>query len=69
MTEKQRKYAYGIATAAAALALFYGLISAESAPLWLGLTGSILGNGLAFANTGTNKPGRHEKGPDDPANG
>lgn len=63
MTPQQRKYCYGIAVAVAALALAYGLISAETAPLWLALIGSILGNGLAFANTTTNKQGRHEKEP------
>lgn len=65
MTAKQRKYAYAVAGAAAALAMFYGLISAEAAPLWLGLIAALLGNGLAFANTSGNEAGRHEKTPDD----
>ena len=54
MSEQTRRYIYGIIVAAGAVALFYGLISADSLPLWLGLTAAILGNGLAFGNTKSN---------------
>ncbi|WP_219816985.1 hypothetical protein [Arthrobacter sp. GMC3] len=68
MSETQRRYVYGIVAALGALALFYGLVTAESLPLWLALTAAVLGNGLAFANT-TKKTtgGRHEKKDDDPS--
>ncbi|ASZ72601.1 holin [Arthrobacter phage Nellie] len=52
-----RAYIYGILVAVGAIALVYGLVTEEQLAVWLGLGGSILGNGLALANT--NK-GAHE---------
>jgi hypothetical protein len=44
-----RQYLYVVATAALAVAVFYGLVSAESVPLWLGLVAALaaVGNGTA----------------------
>lgn len=55
---KLRAYIYGILVALGAIALTYGIVSKEELAVWLGLGGSILGNGLALANTDTQ--GRHE---------
>lgn len=49
---KYRKYTYGILVAAAPLAVFYGLMTAQEVALWLGVASAAIGNGLAFANTG-----------------
>jgi hypothetical protein len=48
-----RAYIYGILVAAGAVALCYGLVTKEELAVWLGLGGSIIGNGLALANTPT----------------
>lgn len=52
-----RAYYYGIIASVGAVALVYGLVSNEQLVVWLALGGSILGNGLALANT---DKGRHE---------
>jgi hypothetical protein len=54
---RTRAYIYGILVALGAIALTYGIVSSEELAVWLGLGGSILGNGLALANTDT---GKHE---------
>lgn len=51
LTLARRGKLYRIATALGLLALFYGLVSAEALPLWMGLVLSILGNGTASAFT------------------
>jgi len=56
-SDRTRAYIYGILVAAGAIALTYGIVSSEELAVWLGLGGSILGNGLAFANT---DKARHE---------
>lgn len=48
---RTRAYIYGILVAAGAVALAYGIVSESELAVWIGLGGSILGNGLAFANT------------------
>ena len=52
---KLRAWTYRVVTALAPLLAFYGIISNESMPLWLGLAAAVLGNGLAVANTSTTK--------------
>jgi hypothetical protein len=56
-SDRTRAYIYGILVALGAVALTYGIVSNEELAVWLGLGGSILGNGLAFANT---DKARHE---------
>lgn len=48
-----RIWIYGIFVAAGALAVGYGLVTAEQSGLWLSLIGAVLmaSNGLAAANT------------------
>lgn len=49
-----RRRLYIIAAAAVPLLVFYGVLTEESAPLWISLAASILGagaHGLAAANT------------------
>ncbi len=51
---KTRRWLYIVAAAVVPLLVFYGVITEESAPLWISLTASILGagaHGLAAANT------------------
>lgn len=50
---KLRAWTYRVVSAGATLLAFYGVISNESLPLWLGLAAGVLGNGLAAANTTT----------------
>lgn len=55
-----RLWLYGIFVAAGAVAVGYGVVTAEQSGLWLALVGAILStsNALAAANT-PSKPGRH----------
>lgn len=48
-----RAWIYGVLVAASAVAIGYGLITAEQGNLWLSLAGALLGlsNALALANT------------------
>lgn len=48
-----RAWIYGVLVAAAAVAIGYGLITAEQGNLWLAFFGAVLGlsNSLALANT------------------
>lgn len=50
MTEKQRAYTYRILIAVGAIAIGYGLITADQVALWLGLATAIL-NIMPAANT------------------
>lgn len=52
MSVKTRAYIYGICLAAMPLAVAYGLVTEDAAPLWVALLGSILVPSLALANIG-----------------
>ena len=47
-----RQKVYAILGAIGALALFYGIASEAEIALWLGLAGTILGNGMATVFSG-----------------
>lgn len=53
MTERTRAYIYRVLTAAAPLLTAYGITTEADLALWLALAGTILGVGLAAANTST----------------
>lgn len=55
MTEKQRAYIYRALVAAAPIVAFYGIATETELALWLALAGTLLGNGLAVANTSTGR--------------
>jgi hypothetical protein len=48
-TAAVRQYLYVVATAALAVAVFYGVVEADAVPLWLGLVAALaaVGNGTA----------------------
>lgn len=48
---KYRAWAYRVCVAVVALCAFYGVVSSESTPLWVGLVTALFGNGLATAYT------------------
>lgn len=50
-SEHVRAYIYRVLTAVSALAVVYGLIDADTVPVWLGLVAALTGNGLATLNT------------------
>lgn len=50
-TPAVRRWIYLAALAGLPLLVFYGIISKESAPLWVAFIGAILVPGLAAANT------------------
>ena len=52
-SERTRAYIYAVLTALVPLAIAYGIATAEEAALWLAVAGSVLGLGLATANTST----------------
>lgn len=67
MTETVRAYLYRVITAAAPLAIAYGLVERDTAGLWVALGGALLsvsGNALAAAKTTTGR-GRHVATSDD----
>ena len=51
MNEKTRAYIYRILLALSVVAIFYGVFTEAEAAVWLSVVASILGNGLATANT------------------
>ncbi len=57
MSEPTRAWIYRVLTAAVPLLIAYGAIEEATAPLWIGLAGSLLGFGLATANTSTSGDG------------
>ena len=64
-SETGRRWLYGIALAAVALAAFYGLITQESTALWVGIVAALLGLPVASANVtnaGADQP--EDDGPD-----
>lgn len=50
-----RSWLYGIATALIPLLSTYGIISEQTAPLWIALAGAILATGTALAYRPTRK--------------
>lgn len=56
LSERNRAYYYGIVTAAAPIAVAYGVIEDSTVPMWLGLAAAVLGTGMARANTSTKAP-------------
>jgi hypothetical protein len=52
-SEKVRAYIYAVLVAAVPLGILYGIFSNEEATLYLSLAGTVLGLGLASANTST----------------
>lgn len=52
-SQKVRAYIYRVLVALGAIALLYGWVSDTELVVYLGLAGTILGNGLASANTST----------------
>lgn len=53
LTPQVRRWTYGIITAAVPLLVVYGVLEAETAPLWAALAASVLGTGTALAHTPT----------------
>ena len=53
MSEPTRAWLYRILVAAVPLLIAYGALDESVAPLWVALAGSVLGLGLATANTST----------------
>lgn len=56
-----RSWIYGIITAAIPLLTAYGILSAETAPLWLALAGALLATTTALAYRPTREPKKEEK--------
>lgn len=50
-----RAYVYRVLTGVGAIALFYGKVSGEELVVWLSLVATVLGTGLAAANTPTSR--------------
>lgn len=55
MTERQRAYIYRSFLAVMPLLTAYGAVSEQTVPLIVALVGTLLGFGLAAANTSTSK--------------
>lgn len=55
-TEKARARYYTVATALVPVAVFYGAVEKEAAPLWLGVAAAVFGTGMARWNTSTRAP-------------
>lgn len=53
LTPDVRRSLYAILTAAIPLLVVYGIIEAETAPLWIALGASVLGTTTALAHTPT----------------
>jgi hypothetical protein len=53
LNDRTRAYLYRIVLAGAPLCAVYGIVTADRVPLWLGLAGAVLGNGMAAVNTST----------------
>lgn len=51
-----RSWLYGIATALIPLLSTYGVISDQTAPLWIALAGAVLATGTALAYRPTRQP-------------
>lgn len=57
MSEPTRAWLYRILVTVVPLLIAYGAIDESVAPLWVALAGSVLGLGLATANTSTSIDG------------
>lgn len=57
LSEPVRAWLYRILVAVVPILTFYGIVDDRSAPLWVALGASVLGFGLASANTSTNADG------------
>lgn len=67
MSARKRRWAYGVAAAALAVAGGYGLVTDESAALWLNLVGAVLFT-VAVGNT-PSRPSELEGDDDSEADG
>lgn len=56
MDERTRAWIYRVLTAAVPLVIAYGIVDEQTAALWLGLVGAMLGTGLAAVNTSAGPP-------------
>lgn len=59
LTEERRAWVYRVALAIMAVLTVYGVIDADTAPVWLGVVFAVLGlgtSGLATVNTSTKLP-------------
>lgn len=54
--QRVRAYMYRLFTAAVPIAIAYGAIEDETAPLWVGFGGALLAIGTASVNTSTKEP-------------
>lgn len=50
-TQATRAWIYRVTTAAMPLLIVYGVVTDETAPLWVGMAAAILGTGTAAAHT------------------
>ena len=50
LTPDVRRWLYGIATALVPILVIYGVLEAETAPMWIALVASVLGTGTALAH-------------------
>ena len=60
LTEARRAYLYRVALAVMAILTVYGIIDADTAPVWLAVVFAVLGlgtTGLATVNTSTKTEG------------
>lgn len=55
-TEKARARYYTVATALVPVAVFYGAVEKEAAPLWIGVAAAVFGTGMARWNTSVKPP-------------
>lgn len=51
LTPQVRRYIYGICIVLMPLLVFYGILTAAAAPLWIALVGAILVPAMALPNT------------------
>ena len=71
LTEKNRRWVYGIVIAALPILAAYGILGPEHAPMWVALAAAVLGvssSSLAAANVGAEPEdyeGRHRLDPED----
>lgn len=54
--ERTRGYIYRVLVSAGTVAVFYGLLTGDELVVWLALAGTVLGNGLAAANSSIRRP-------------
>lgn len=70
LTEKNRRWVYGIVIAALPILAAYGILGPEQAPMWVALAAAVLGvssSSLAAANVGAEPEayeGKHRLDPE-----